>query len=200
MDLNLREAADALGVHPRTLRGWLARAKIVGRKEPNGQWVVPRRNLPLTEDQRAALQRRADGVRSAVEAALPSRAARHTGDRRRSFVDLESFRAAHALLAEVRAANGTGPTGSLARSIEEGIEELCIGACAFDVETKLPALRRARAAFARSLARVLAGAPMPPGAPHVDWARRLEEDILPALGGLLRWAERLGRDSREGRR
>lgn len=192
MELSLSDAADLLRVKPRTLRAQLARGKIIGIKR-DGQWFIPRRNLPLTDDQRNVLQQRAEDVRCSVEDALPSRTARHAHDRRRSFVDLDAFRFAHALLGDVRNHADADPGGALRAGLEQAIEELCVGSCAFDIQTKLPALRAARARFARCFASVLLTAPLPLPEPHVSWIRRLEGDVLPAMGGLLRWAERLER-------
>ncbi len=52
MDLSVREAALLTGRSPRTLRAQLARGEMPGVKR-NGRWVLDRRNLPLTDDQRA---------------------------------------------------------------------------------------------------------------------------------------------------
>lgn len=55
MELSVREAAVLTGRPPRTLRAQLARGEMPGVKR-NGRWVVDRRHLPLTEDQRRRLE------------------------------------------------------------------------------------------------------------------------------------------------
>jgi excisionase family DNA binding protein len=103
MKLSIREAATLLGRSPRTLRAQLARGEIPGVKK-GGRWTLDRRDLPLTESQRRALQGKADSLREAVEDALPSRVADRAGKRAKSLADLEVFRLVATLLGEVRAA------------------------------------------------------------------------------------------------
>ena len=91
MELSIREVAVLLGRSPRTVRAQASRGDLPGVKR-NGRWRIERRNLPLTEDQRRALQAKADTIRDTVEAALPSRMARSAGQRTRSIADLEAFR------------------------------------------------------------------------------------------------------------
>lgn len=78
MELNVREAATLMGRSPRTVRAQLARGDLPGVKR-QGQWRLQRRHLPLTEDQRRALQARAEGIRQLVEEALPGRTAATSG-------------------------------------------------------------------------------------------------------------------------
>ena len=91
MELSVREAALLTGRSARTLRAQLARGEVPGVKR-NGRWVLERRSLPLTDDQRRRLERKADGIRRQVERVLPSRTATTLGDSRRSLADLEVFR------------------------------------------------------------------------------------------------------------
>jgi len=152
MHLSLREAATILGRSQRTVRDWLVRGRIAGRKR-DGRWVVERRDLPMTDEQRAVLQSRAERIRESVERALPSRAAARRGDRRRSIADLDTFRAALAMLRELRAA---GPDGARpARRVRAGLVALAEGVHAFDAGSKLRALRRARREFSRAAAWLL---------------------------------------------
>ena len=79
MELSVREAATLMGRSPRTVRAQLARGELPGVKR-GGRWRVQRRHLPLTEDQRRALQTKADGIRQLVDDALPGRTATTSTD------------------------------------------------------------------------------------------------------------------------
>ena len=87
MLLTPREAATALGCSERTVRARLQSGRLRGFKK-GGRWRVHRKDLPLSEDQRRALQARANTIRSTVEAALPSRTASHNGQRPNSLVSV----------------------------------------------------------------------------------------------------------------
>lgn len=62
MRLSPREAATLLGQSPRTVRAQLGRGDLPGTKD-NSRWSIDRRDLPLTEAQRRALQQKADSLR-----------------------------------------------------------------------------------------------------------------------------------------
>jgi hypothetical protein len=83
MELTIRETATLLGRRARTLRAQVARGQIPAVKK-DGRWSIPRRAVPLTDAQRAAMHGRAGEVREAVEAVLPSVTVRHPGQRTRS--------------------------------------------------------------------------------------------------------------------
>ena len=88
MELTAREVATLLDVRVRTVRARLNRGELRGRKV-RGTWRIRRDHVPLTERQRIELQRKAEVVRQAVEAALPSRMAATSGDRRRRLAPLQ---------------------------------------------------------------------------------------------------------------
>ena len=103
MEITVTEAATLLGRSARTVRAQVARGELPGIKR-GGQWFVNRAALPLTEAQRATLQRKAQGLRDALEDALPGRMAQSSGDRRRGLADLDACRLGAALFAELRTA------------------------------------------------------------------------------------------------
>lgn len=200
MQLGLREAATLMGMSERTLRAWLARGRVAGTKR-DGRWLVERGSLPLTEAQRATMQDRAEAIRDAVEAALPSRVATRADGgrtrRRRSIADLDTFRAANAVRGALLSAAATAEDvalGRAARSMRSGLLELCEGVHAFEASSKIRALRRARRSFSRAVGLLLIDdcGSTPDGVRH-SIVERLETEVLPSLGGLLRWSERLGR-------
>ena len=188
MELSVREAATLMGRSPRTVRAQLARGELPGKKL-GGQWRVERRDLPLTEAQRRAIQAKADEVRATVEDALPSKQARHAGERTRSVIDLDAFRIGAEVLKPLRKTE----------TLDEGIRERAIAALEgalialtessllFDPPAKKRALERCRGEMACAVTLlVLAGEGEPAG-----WAHKLETGMAQAVAGLARWIDRL---------
>lgn len=192
MELSLREAATLLGRSPRTLRGQLARGDIPGKKKGN-RWVVPSDSLPLTEPQRRALQAKADEVRELVEQALPSRVARTRGKGGLSVADLDAFRHTLPVYVAVRA---RPDLAACADELEQALLELAEGCHHFHPEPKTQAFVAARAHLGRAVGRLLMSGPTPLPELESEWLAALEGEALPALSGLLRWVERLGRGRR----
>ncbi len=196
MELSVQEAATLLGRSPRTVRSQLASGELAGRKR-GGRWRIERRDLPLTEAQRAGLQGKADRIRRSVEEALPSRMARSRGQRTRSIADLDAFRRGAQVLAEIRGASGGKAARERAAAlIEEALLDLAEGVQLYDRELKLAALNRARAGLARSAASLLLDAGIPPADPAFGWVAAIESEVIPAVAGFARWADRLGEKRR----
>ncbi|MCB9765616.1 MAG: helix-turn-helix domain-containing protein [Alphaproteobacteria bacterium] len=189
MDLTLREAATLLGRSPRTLRGQLARGDVPGRKK-GGRWLIPSDTLPLTEPQRRALQAKADEVRELVEDALPSRTARRRKEGLRSVVDLEAFRVGRPVLRALQAADRPALVPAAAE-LERCLVILAEGCHLFHREPKLAALNEARSHLGRAIGHLALAAEDPTAEPEATWLSTLEREALPALSGLVRWAERL---------
>ncbi len=194
MELTVREVATLLGRSPRTVRAQLARGDIPAVKR-GGCWSIPRRSLPLTEDQRSALQAKADAVRRAVDAALPSRVATTSGQRGRSVADLDAFRLGARLLADIRAADAPllalGTRQHVEEELEQSLLALAEAVHLYHRTVKLAALDRCRAALGRVAGR-LALATAPKSEPAIiDWLVALESQVLPAVAGFARWADRL---------
>lgn len=197
MELTVREAATLLGRSPRTVRSQVARGELPGVKR-DGRWRIERRDLPLTEPQRRGLQSRAEGLRQTLEAALPSRLARTLGRRSRSIADLDAFRLGAGVLGEVRGAQGlTEPSRArVAGRLERALLALAEAVEQFDREAKLAAVGRARGSLAQAVALLLLEAGMPPAEPVAAWVAALEGEVIPAVAGFARWAEKLPRRPR----
>ena len=196
MDLTVKEVATLTGRSPRTIRSALARGELPGVKR-NGAWSISRHDVPLTESQRRRLQARADEVRRVVDDVLPSRLAATSERGSRSLADLAAFHRGAALLKQIAGApEDSLPAQARVRAlalIEAALLAVAEGSFHYDRELKLAAIHRARAQLARALATILVHAGIPPAAPAIDWALALETEVIPAVAGLARWAERLGR-------
>lgn len=193
MELNVREAATLMGRSPRTVRAQLARGDLPGVKR-QGQWRLQRRHLPLTEDQRRALQARAEGIRQLVEEALPGRTATTSGDRRRSLADLDAFRKVLDLRQKIAADTLLEPPirDRFLKRLLAALLALGEAFHQFDRRIKLEAVNRCRAQLARLAAELLSERGSPPPEPLHDWLLELEREILPSIAGLARWIDKLG--------
>lgn len=199
MELSVREAAELLGCSTRTLRARLARGEIRGHKR-DGAWRIARSDLPLTEAQRDEILSRAEQVRETVEGALPRLTLERGSSPRRSVLDLEPLRHVRALLATWDALDPVPPCVADARGhLQAAVTELCRGAHAFDPASKVAAFREARDRLSRAVAALILDSGAPLDDERKVWVETLEGRALAALGGLLRWAERLGSRRRNAR-
>lgn len=183
MDLSVREAAQLLSRSERTVRAQLVRGELTGRKSGK-VWLVRSEDLPVDETRRRELIRRADLAHAAVDEALPrsAREARRT----RSVQEVEPFPTARALLE--RAKDDPDPLpDSYAHHLREGTIELVYALEEFDPALRIASLRQVRRSWSGALAALLLGAPAVPRV-H-DAIVVLESELLPRLGGLLKWSE-----------
>jgi excisionase family DNA binding protein len=187
MDLTLREAATLLSRSERTLRAQLQRGELRGRKSGR-QWLVQSDDLPLTAERRRELARRADLAHEAVEATLPRpvREAR----RARSLGEQAFFTRALELHQALETA--AEPAGRARSALEAGLIELAYAHVEFEPALRLASLRAVRRAWSQALAALLLARPAAPEL--VGRAiETLEQELLPRLGGLLRWTDERAR-------
>jgi excisionase family DNA binding protein len=188
MDLTLREAAALLSRSERTLRAQLSRGELRGRK--SGRiWLLRSEDLPLTDSSRRELARRADLAHEAVEDSLPGRV--RSARQRRRVTEVDAFRLGRRFLEELRSSEVSESTP---RIFESGLRELVVALQEFDPGLSQTALRRVRRRWSETLARLLLVGDAAPDGERL--ATTLEQELLPRLGGLLRWAER--RKAKEG--
>lgn len=172
--VSLHDAATLLQVSPRTLRARLARGDLPGKKH-NGAWLIDRDHLPMTETQRHTLRERADDVRGVVERAIARRQPSHTVE------DNEPFRIGRALLPALAGRPEAlvllhGALRALVRAHHE-----------FDRGPKVTELRAARSQSADAVALLL----LDTDEATRGVGRQVEDELLPRIGGLIRWAEGL---------
>lgn len=186
MEVTIREAAPLLGRSPRAVRARVAQGLLPARRVGR-TWMIPLEHLPLTAEQRARMLARAEEARSAVDRVLPSRAAVDRDRRHRSAADLAPFAALRTLLAD---GGNAGPDWTpVHRRFRAALMALAAAAHEFD--------RRRRAAFLRRARRLLSHATALLLLRVEDEAARtccatVEREVLPRIGGLLRWTEREG--------
>jgi hypothetical protein len=90
MDLSLRDAAKLLGKSPRQVRYMMQTGRIKARKD-GGRWVIPRKELPLSDT--AVARGLADQARlkDVLEGALGTPGGSAGAKRRYSVTDLKVF-------------------------------------------------------------------------------------------------------------
>lgn len=190
MEITLREASLLVGKTVRALRGQIRRGELPGVQRGR-QWYVERKDLPLTEAQRVALQARSDTIRSAVDAALPSRVARTTDRAARSLVDLDAFRITAQVLLDIRRRSDAPGATEAAEHLVAACGALAEGTFVYDRPRKLAALSDARALVGRAVASLFLAAGIPPAEPAATWIATLERDVTPAVSGYARWVASL---------
>lgn len=193
MELSVREAATALGVTTRTVRGWAESGRIPAKKR-SGRWVIDGARLDLGEPQRRALQQRAQRIRDDVDAALPVSLARTTSDRSRSVVDLDAFRLLTDVVRQVPA-----DRGEVQALLDSALCDLAEAVHVFHLSQKRAPADRARRSVARAVALLHSRAADPPPEPISFWIHALEAQVIPALGGYLKWIESEDRKSNKRR-
>lgn len=183
MELTIQDVATLLGRSERTVRHQLGSGALKGKKR-QGVWYVDRADLPLTDDQRAALRARGDRLRDALESALPEAAREGSAHVLRGLLPFEATRL---LLRSLPPDADTEVRDRLASALAA----LAEGHFEFEADAKVQAWRRARVHLAHAVARmwVLADDSSPE-------ANRIETEIMPRMAGLLRSAERLDRRGR----
>lgn len=176
MDLTLDQAALLLGCTVRQVRYRVQQGTLPAHREGR-RWLIRREDLPRADGQATAQDRDLGRLRATVDRALdlPPRPIY-------TLSQLRAFQAGAPLLAS------TAPLGvaEATRTLRAALHRLAVGFHRFHREEKLAALREAR-----DLAATAAAELMLDGRPEAAaLAKRIEEELLPAVGGLLRRAER----------
>lgn len=186
MDLSLAEAARLLGKSERQLRYLIKTGKLPARKV-EGRWRLVREELPLTPGQeRAEEVKRQRAARVALEVLQP--AADGSDPRRRFSVrELRAYREGAPLCRSLAAELGADHPA--ARSLREALMLLACGCHEFHGRDKAGYYARAREQVSRAVMSLL----LEDDEARGDLVEQIEQSLLPALGGLIRQAERRGR-------
>ncbi len=189
MDVSLQEAATLLGKSTRTLRLWI-RAGRLPAKKLGGRWVISKGAVPLSDQQAADLRSRADRVLTAVEEALPPDLSGKRGEKRKTLMDVVAFRRG---LACAQSLPKSSRLSGVRSRFEQGLLAVARAHAAWAPSEKIGELREARACFAEGQALLLIETGESPPKETVGLLQKLEEEVIPTLGGMIRWAESLGR-------
>lgn len=184
MELSLAEAARLLGKSERQVR-YLIKTGTLPAKKRDGRWRIQREDLPLSKgQQRAARQKAERAARLAVEVLQPREESK-TPARRYSVRELKAYQEAAPLCQELTQEVGSDhPAVPLLR---ESLMLLACGCHEYDGQRKARFYVSAREQASRAAMTLL----LEEGRP--EWVDRFETALLPAIGGLIRQAERRGR-------
>jgi excisionase family DNA binding protein len=182
MYLSLQQAADRLGKSARQVR-YLIQTGHLKADKVGGRWVVSAEDLPLSDGQRAAVDRRERQLRAAVEEGLglSDRAERPA---RYSVRDLKAFQLALPLYR--RAAQDLGADHPATGALREVLELLTRGCHRFERSAKAEAYREARDVASRAVCALVLDA----GEPADALVSAIEQELMGSLAGLLRRLER----------
>ena len=182
MQLTLEEAAARLGRTPRQIRYLIQTSRLKARKFA-GAWVIESEDLPLSEGQAKALDRRERQFRAAVETALelPAESERPP---RYSVRDLKAFQVA--LPIHRAAVDQLGAAHPAACALRLVLENLARGCHRYERADKADAYRAARDAASLAVCELVLLA-SPEGDALIT---ALEQELMGALAGLLRRVDR----------
>jgi len=185
MELTLREAGHLLGKTPRQLRYLIQNGRIAARKQGK-HWLLERESLPLSEAQLRSRERKAHELRGVVEDALGPHLA-PPGRRRYSVQATAAFSVGRPIFAAAR--ERLGDDHPAVEALRDALVAVTQGCHRFHHREKLEAYRDGREHASRAVALLL----LDPGVEVEALTRDVEEELLPALTGLIRRSERRAR-------
>jgi hypothetical protein len=195
MKLSLAEAATALGKSERQVRYLIKTGRLSAAKQ-GGQWAIDSADLPLTEAQRQRLAERLRGAREAFDKGLdPATKAVAAGDARRQFsvTDLAAFRVAMDIYRDLKKDLGKEDPACL--HLGAALVQMACGCHSFQPTDKVGRFTAARELAATAVAELLLAAEEG-DRPGRSLAERLEQELIPKLGGLVAAYEKKNRRSR----
>jgi len=179
MKLSIQEAAIRAGKTERQVRYMIRQGRLTAEKE-GGRWVIDAAQIPDDDVARERRARREGRLRDAVDQALfeKGRPARY------SVRDLKAFQIAKPLLLELSGSLGEGHPVLL--QLRQLLEQLTIGCHRYAGKDKAAAYGAARDAASRAVCELL----LDPGQDRSKAVDTLEQELMPAIAGLLRRVER----------
>ena len=185
MDLTLDEASVKLGKTVRQVRYMIQQGRLTARKI-KGRWLIDDAELALPDAQQAARDRKQAKLLDTVQDAVgvPRAASQRA---RYSAVAIKAVEVGLPLYRRARDERGAEDLG--ARQLAAMLELLICGAHRFDRVSKAAAYRDARDAASRAVCALL----LEGGEPATALAVEIEQEVMPAIAGLLRRLDRKGR-------
>jgi excisionase family DNA binding protein len=181
MYLSLQQAADRLGKTPRQVR-YLIRTGHLPAHKVGGRWLVDSDALPLSDGQRAAVERRERQLRAAVEEGLGL--SEQQRPPRYSVRDLRAFQVALPIYRG--ATESLAPDHPAAAALHEALLLLARGCHRFERGAKAESYRQARDAASRAVCELL----LDRSEPAAELVSAIEQDLMASLAGLLKRLER----------
>lgn len=181
MLLSLKETAKRLGKSPRQVRYMIQEEKLAAKKIGN-RWVIDSDDLPFSDGQKEALDRRERQLRSAVEDGLGL----DESKRRYSIRDLKAFQVA--LPIYQKGSERLTDDHPATQALRQVLEHLSRGCHRFERSAKIEAYREARDAASLAVCEMLIL-----GDGTDDLVTAIEQDLMAALAGLLRRLEGRGK-------
>jgi hypothetical protein len=185
MTLSLSDVARLLGKSERQVRYMVKTGRLAGRKE-GAHWVFDRDALPLSQGQTRAQDQKAARALAIAQDVLGPAAARPDGAERMSLRQLTAMSEGLRLHATVREALGIAHPAAM--HLRESLAMLGLGFHAFHGREKATHFGVAREQASRAVVELLIH-----GGEADALALAIEASFIPAIGGLVRRAERRGR-------
>ena len=188
MQLSLTQTAQLLGKTRRQVEYLIRQGRLKAQKQ-DGRWRIDEADLPLSAGQRQAVRRRADALRDSALNILERDAPRPAY----SMTDLKAFQVTSTLwhdgCADLSAEHPAVP------QLHTAIQRLAVGCHRFERADKAQAYHAARDALALAACALH----LDPSPQHQALARRIEDEAIPAVAGLMRRHQGRGQDPQHGR-
>ncbi|MCI0666941.1 MAG: helix-turn-helix domain-containing protein [Methylococcaceae bacterium] len=188
MNLTLDEAAIRLGKSKRQVRYLIDTGKLPAKKSA-GRWFIDSNDLPLSEGQQSAAQRKQRQLQAAVEEALEIDP-KAKSERRYSVLDMKAFNIA--LENYRRLVDQLGEKHASCRALRASLEYLSQGCHRFEHSAKAEAYRLARDQASLAICELVID-PSRDAGPLIE---QLEQNLMPAFAGLLRRVDSFQRSRR----
>ncbi|MEE8524949.1 MAG: helix-turn-helix domain-containing protein [Thermoanaerobaculia bacterium] len=193
MQLSVAETATVLAKTPRQVRYMIRQGRLKAERQGKS-WRIDSDSLPLGDAERQALKERLDVARGSVDAALEPVAkaldkSAKGEEERYSVRKLLAFETGRRLYQELAAGSASEQPGL--QALFDGLVQLTQGCHAFRAEEKAGHFRAARRLVATATAHLfLCGDER-----GAEVAAKLEQELIPKIGGLVAAQEKGGRKS-----
>lgn len=182
MELSLAEAARLLGKSERQLRYQIKIGNLPARKL-DGRWRIHRDDLPISDGQQKALERKSERAVRIAQQVLGD-TSRAESKKRYSVRELRAYQHSAPVYRDLVAT--FGPEHPAAGFLREALMLLASGCHEYQAREKAAYYARAREQASRAVMTLL----LDTDEQQHELVAQLEQAVVPALGGLIRQAER----------